>query len=98
MNQAGKRAMAGINCTLKTDDVCSEFLQNIVPVLEGVPSTSVISYVDTEGARPLTDDIEVLSESHSVFQLRVRNAAVSERDKGYAQGSKTRFASGGVEN
>jgi hypothetical protein len=51
MNQARRRAMAGINCTLKTNDVCSEFLQNSVPVLEGVPSTPAISYIDMEGAR-----------------------------------------------
>jgi hypothetical protein len=34
------------NCTLKADDVCSKFLQNGIPVLEGIPSTLAISYID----------------------------------------------------
>lgn len=34
------------NCTLKADDICSKFLQNGIPVLEGIPSTLAISYID----------------------------------------------------
>ena len=37
-------------CTLKTDNVCSKFLQNGIPVLEGIPSTPAISYTDIERA------------------------------------------------
>jgi len=37
------------NCTLKADDVCSKFLQNGIPVLEGIPSTLAISYMDIVG-------------------------------------------------
>jgi hypothetical protein len=37
------------NCTLKADYVCSKFLQDGIPVPEGIPSIPAISYIDTEG-------------------------------------------------
>jgi hypothetical protein len=50
MNQARRGTAVAGNCTLKADNICSEFLQNGIPVLEGIPSTPAISYIDSEGA------------------------------------------------
>lgn len=46
MNRARRGVTMARNCTLKADDVCSKFLQNGIPVLEGIPSTLAISYID----------------------------------------------------
>ena len=40
----------GENRTLKADNVRSKFLQNRIPVLEGIPSTVAISYINIVGA------------------------------------------------
>jgi hypothetical protein len=45
MNRACRGATMARSCTLKADDVCSKFLQNGIPELEGIPSTLVISYI-----------------------------------------------------
>ena len=50
MNRTCRGVTVARNCTLKADDVCSKFLQNGIPVLEGIPSTLAISYMDIVGA------------------------------------------------
>ena len=84
---------------MKADNVCSEFLQNGIPGLEGIPSTPAVRLHRPRGSKMpglLTDGIEVLSGLRSDSKgARFRTEAdTNERnDKGYAQGSKTGFAS-----
>ena len=50
MNRARRGVTTARNCTLKADDVCLKFLQNRIPVLEGVPSTLAVNHIDIAGA------------------------------------------------
>ena len=50
MNRVCRGVTMARNRTLKADNVRSKFLQNGIPVLEGIPSTVAISYIDIVGA------------------------------------------------
>ena len=49
MNRVCRGVTVARNCTLKANDVRSKFLQNGIPILEGIPSTLAISYIDIVG-------------------------------------------------
>ena len=100
VNKARRGAAVAGYRTLKADNVCSEFLQNGIPGLEGIPSTPSIRLHRPTGSKMpglLTDGIEVLSglRSNSQGACFRTEADTNERcnDKGYAQGSKTGSAS-----